>query len=199
MKKPAPKEEIAQIVGVESRSVYRALEREQPPARRTRHCTHHITDPYLPYLTKRWNEGCHTARELYQEIVAQGYTGSLRTIEKIVVQLRPHGAKTVTKQTITFQKVPSPRNTALMIVRPQKSRTADQTRFIDQLCKSDPTAATVYNLAQTFGSLLRNREGKPGLEQWKGAVWASGIAELIDFVEGLADDAEAVVNGYTEP
>ncbi len=192
------KEDIAQIVGVGSRSVYRALEQERPPARRTRHCTHHITDPYLPYLTKRWNDGCHTARELYQEIVTQGYTGSLRTIEKIVVQLRPHGAKPVTKQTITFQKVPSPRNVALMIVRPQKSRTANQTTFIDQLCKSDPTAATAYKLAQAFGSLLRNREGKPGLEQWKCAVLASGIPELIDFVEGLTDDAEAVVNGCTE-
>ena len=29
-----------------------------------------------------------------------------------------------------------------MIVRPEKSRTADQTTFIDQLRKSDPTAAT---------------------------------------------------------
>jgi transposase len=192
------KEDIAQIVGVGSRSVYRALEHEQPPARRTRHCTHHITDPYLPYLANRWNNGCHTARELYQEIVAQGYTGSLRTIEKVVAQLRPHGAKRVTKQTITFQKVPSPRNTALMIVRPQKARTADQTTFLDQLCKSDPTVATVYSLAQAFGSLLRNREGKPGLEQWKGAIQASGIPELIDFVEGLADDAEAVVNACTE-
>src|SRR5260221_9778893 len=137
-------------------------------------------------------------RELYQEIVAQGYTGSLRTLEKIVVQLRPHRAKLITKQTITFQKAPSPRNAALMIVRPQKSRTADQTMFIDQLCKSDPTAATVYTLAQAFGSLLRNREGKRGLEQWKGAVRASGIPELIDFMEGLADDAEAVVNACSE-
>lgn len=192
------KEDIAHIVGVGSRSVYRALEHEQPPAQRTRRCTHHITGPYLPYLIKRWNDGCHTARELYQEIVAQGYTGSLRTIEKIVVQLRPHGAKPVTKQTITFQKAPSPRNAALMIVRPEKSRTADQMTFIHQLCKSDPTAATAYHLASSFGALLRNREGKPGLEQWKGAVQASGIAELIDFVEGLADDAEAVVNGCTE-
>lgn len=192
------KEDIAQIIGVGSRSVYRALEQEQPPARRTRHCTHHIADPYLPYLTKRWNNGCHTARELYQEIVAQGYTGSLRTIEKIVVQLRPHGTKPVTKQTITWQKAPSPRNTALMIVRPEKSRTEDQTLFIDQLCKSEPTAATVYTLAQAFGSLLRNLEGKPGLAQWKTAVRASGIAELIDFMEGLTDDAEAMVNGCTE-
>jgi len=33
------------------------------------------------------------------------------------------------------------------------------------------------------------------LEKWKAAVQSSGIAELIDFVEGLVDDAEAVVNG----
>jgi transposase len=85
-----------------------------------------------------------------------------------------------------------------MIIRPERSRTADQTTFIDQLCKSDPTAATVYSLASSFGSLLRNREGKPGLEQWKAAVRASGVAELITFVEGLADDAEAIVNGCTE-
>jgi hypothetical protein len=86
-----------------------------------------------------------------------------------------------------------------MIVRSEKSRTADQTTFIDQLCKSDVTAATASHLAQAFGSLLRNREGKSGLEQWKAAVRASGIPELIDFVEGLADDAEAVINGCTEP
>ena len=70
--------------------------------------------------------------------------------------------------------------------------------FINQLCKSDPTAATAYTLAQEFGSLLRHREGKAGWEKWKAAVHRSGIAELRDFVEGLADDAEAVINGCSE-
>jgi transposase len=37
--------------------------------------------------------------------------------------------------------------------------------------------------------------GRIHLEQWKAAVQASGIAELIAFVDGLADDAEAVANG----
>ncbi len=85
-----------------------------------------------------------------------------------------------------------------MIVRRAEKRTEDQTLFIDQLCKSDPTAATAYTLAQEFGSLLRHREGKAGWEKWKVAVQRSGIAELIDFAEGLADDAEAVINGCTE-
>ncbi|GAC1566122.1 MAG: hypothetical protein NVS2B2_38470 [Ktedonobacteraceae bacterium] len=30
---------------------------------------------------------------------------------------------------------------------------------------------------------------------WKAAIWASGIAELITFVDGLDGDAEAVANG----
>jgi transposase len=58
-------------MGITTQTVYRVLENEQPPAQETRHRPHHITDPYLPYLTRRWNEGCHTARELYQEMVAE--------------------------------------------------------------------------------------------------------------------------------
>jgi hypothetical protein len=41
----------------------------------------------------------------------------------------------------------------------------------------------------------RKHEGQVCLEQWKAAVRTSGIAELIAFVDGLADDAEAVANG----
>jgi transposase len=115
-----------------------------------------------------------------------------------VARFRPQRAKCVTKQAITLQKTPSARTTALMIVRRAEKRTEDQTLFLDQLCKSGPTAATAYTLAQEFSSLLRHREGKPAWEKWKAAVQRSGIAELIDFVEGLADDAEAVINACTE-
>lgn len=85
-----------------------------------------------------------------------------------------------------------------MIVRPAQHRTADQIAFIERLCQSDPIVAAAFPLAQEFGQLLRHREGLRRLEQWKAAVVASGIAELMDFVAGLADDAEAVVNGCSE-
>jgi transposase len=191
-------EEIARIGGIGSRSVYRALEHEQPPARETRHRNHHLTDPYLSYLSDRWNQGCHKAVQLYEEVVAQGYTGSLRTIENIVKAFRRSGTKPVSSRTITLQKVPSARSAALMIVRPAENRTPDQTAFLDRLCQSDPTVATAFTLAQAFGQLLRGLEGAQRLEHWKAAVRASGIVELIGFVDGLADDAEAVANGCTE-
>ncbi len=82
-----------------------------------------------------------------------------------------------------------------MMVRPQQNRTAEQTAYLDQLVQSDETIAAVFKLAQDFGRLLRKREGQVRLEQWKAAVQASGIAELIAFVDGLAEDAQAVSNG----
>src|SRR5436309_2393417 len=85
-----------------------------------------------------------------------------------------------------------------MIVRSAERRTKDQAAFFDQLCQSDPTDATVFTLTQIFGQLLRKREGSQQLEQWKAAVQASGITELMNFVDGLADDAEAVANGCSE-
>lgn len=53
------KEQIAQLVGVSSSSVYRALEQETPPPPRRRSRSSSIIDPYLSYLTLRWNQGCH--------------------------------------------------------------------------------------------------------------------------------------------
>jgi transposase len=85
-----------------------------------------------------------------------------------------------------------------MIVRPTQSRTREQTAYLEHLVQSNSTIAVVFSLAQDFGRLLRKREGQLRLEQWKAAVQASGIAELIAFVDGLDDDAEAVANGCSE-
>jgi transposase len=130
------KEDIARLVGISSSSVYRALQHEQPPARERRHRTHALTDPYLCYLSERWNQGCHKAVELYKEVLALGYTGSLRTIEHIVKAFRPALAKPVSSRTITLQQAPSARSAALMIVRPAQHRTADQIAFIERLWKT---------------------------------------------------------------
>ena len=82
-----------------------------------------------------------------------------------------------------------------MMVRPELSRTREQTAYLEHLVQRDATIAAVFALAQDFGRLLRKREGQVRLEQWKAAVQSSGIAELIAFVDGLADDAQAVTNG----
>jgi transposase len=177
------KEQIAQIVGVSSQSVYRTLEQEAPPPPRRRSRSSSIVDPYLPYLASRWNQGCHNVARLYEEIVVQGYTGSRRTLELRLRPFRPEATRPVSKQTVILDRPPSPRGVALMMVRPEQSRTAEQTAYLDQLIEGNEAVAVVFRLAQDFGHLLRKREGQVRLEQWKAAVQASGIAELIAFVE----------------
>jgi transposase len=189
------KEQIAHAVGASSSTVYRALEQETPPPPRRRSRSASIIDPYLSYLVSRWNQGCHNVSQLYKEIVDQGYTGTQRTLQMRLLPFRPKGVHPVSKQTIIWDKPPSSRGVALMMVRPTQSRTREQTAYLDQLIRSDEAIAVVFTLAQDFGRLLRKREGQVRLEQWKAAVRASGIAELIAFVDGLADDAEAVANG----
>jgi transposase len=192
------KEDIATMIGIGSSSVYRALEHEHPPARETRRRTGHVAGPYLSYLSDRWNQGCHTSAQLYEEVVAQGYPGSLRTIDRIVRQFRPQRTQAVSRQTITQRNAPSTRSAALMMVRPIQHRTKEQIAFIDQIVSRDPTIATAFTLTQEFGQLLRQRQGVQRLEQWKAAVRSSGITELVRFVEGLADDEAAVANACTE-
>lgn len=189
------KEQIAQVVGVSSRSVYRTLEQETPPPVRRRSRSSSIVDPYLSYLTSRWNQGCHNVARLYEEIVAQGYTGTQRTLQMRLRPFRQKVARPVSKQTVIWDKPPSSRSVALMMVRAEQSRTREQAAYLDQLIQSNKTIAVVFTLAQDFGRLLRKREGQVRLEQWKAAVRTSGIAELIAFVDGLADDEEAVANG----
>jgi len=82
-----------------------------------------------------------------------------------------------------------------MMVRPTQSRTRAQTAYLEHLVQSDSTIAVVFTLAQDFGRVLRKHEGQVRLEQWKAAIQGSGIAELIAFVDGLAEDAQAVANG----
>ncbi len=118
-------------------------------------------------------------------------------MRRILEQFRGSGTKRVSRQTLQG-KAPSARSVALMMVRPADHRTKGQVAFLDRLCQHDATIATAFTLTQTFGQLLRKREGPQRLDQWKAAVRASGIAELIAFVDGLADDAEAVANGCTE-
>jgi transposase len=96
---------------------------------------------------------------------------------------------------VIWDKPPSSRSVALMMVRPAQNRTREQAAYLEQLIQGNKAIAVVFTLAQDFGRLLRKREGQVRLEQWKAAVRASGVAELIAFVDGLAEDEEAVANG----
>ena len=44
-------------------------------------------DPYLDYLQQRWDEGEHSAKILYQELLAKGYLGHYQRVKMAVAPL----------------------------------------------------------------------------------------------------------------
>jgi transposase len=40
-------------------------------------------DPYLPYLRKRWEEGCHNGSQLARELEAQGFRGAASLVRRL--------------------------------------------------------------------------------------------------------------------
>lgn len=54
--------EISRTLGVSVRAVYRYKDLEEHPPRPAYKRRASMLDPYVPYLVKRWDEGCHNQR-----------------------------------------------------------------------------------------------------------------------------------------
>jgi transposase len=73
---------------------------EHAPVRRTRPSK---LDPYTGYIAERWAQGCHNAQVLWDELQAQGFTGSLSLVKQHVAPLRPQRGVAPTPR---FETVP---------------------------------------------------------------------------------------------
>jgi transposase len=71
--------QIVAAVGMSRETARRYLEAGTFPEIARRRNTASIGG-YLPYLHRRWQEGCHNATVLWEEIVAQGFTGSTLSV-----------------------------------------------------------------------------------------------------------------------
>jgi hypothetical protein len=41
-----------------------------------------LLDPYVPYLEKRWEQGCRNGTQLWKEIQAQGLVGGYKVVNR---------------------------------------------------------------------------------------------------------------------
>ncbi len=85
---------IGRQVGVSRRTVYRYLQMDQPPERRSPCRTHaQLIEPFKPYLVARWNEGCRNGQQMWREIMAQGYSCSESNVRRFIAGLRKSKGK----------------------------------------------------------------------------------------------------------
>jgi Transposase len=81
-----------------------------------------------------------------------------------------------------------------LIARPFDDLKADERRDLQELCQAHAQLATLHTLVQSFGQIVRKRQG-PLFSDWSKQVAESGLSEVQRFATGLERDKEAVLAG----
>ena len=150
-----------------------------------------LIDAFKPYLHQRWAQGCTDAARLTEEITAQGYRGSDKTVRRYLQPFR------------TSQPVPPPRPAAPTIRevtnwimrRPDNLTEEEQAKFTDVRARSPDLDATAKHVAD-FADMMTGLHGDR-LDAWIAAVDADDLPHLHSFTNGIRRDHTAVLNGLT--
>ena len=196
--------EISRTLGISVRSVYRYKDLEEPPPRPAYKRRASVLDPYVPYLVRRWNEGCHNGRRLYREIREQGYSHSHTNVERLLAEFRRANARGRPVSSVPRARkgavagsFPSAKNVAALFMRREEKLTSEQADYLGRLGALDPALADARGLTQEFAGMARNLSGA-GLDRWLREAEASEAPVMRRFAAGLKKDLSAVRAGLTE-
>ena len=199
---------IAAQVGCSRRTIERSLQMPTWPGRQhRRHYGRSVLNPYKALLLERWNAGCHTAIQLFQEIRLRGYPGSYRRVTAYVSRIRQAQGipprRQGLRQTLPVVAEPAsspltPRRATWLVLRREAKRTATEAQQLAQLREQHPAVAEAIDLAQDFTHLVRQRQPER-LDAWLQRATSSTLEALQRFASGLREDYEAVKAGVTLP
>lgn len=199
---------IAAQVGRSCRTIERSLQMPTwPVPQHRRHYGRSILNPYQPYLLERWNAGCHTAVQLFQEIQARGYPGSYRRVTAYVSRIRQAQGipprRQGRRQTLPVVAEPTcqpltPRRATWLVLRRTEKRPEAEAQQLAQLHAQSAEVAEAIELAQEFAILVRQRQPAQ-LDPWLQRATTSTQEALRRFATGLRDDYAAVKAGVTLP
>jgi transposase len=187
--------EVATRIGMSERAVRTWLKRGAAPTNARQFRRRSVFDPYATYVLQQWQAGVHEGKQLYEEIQAQGFPGTVRIVQRFVQTLRDDPEKITLAPATSAERFSANTATWLFIRDPAQLTTKMQAE-LELICQRSETARLTYALTQQFLTMLRLRRGQE-FEMWLEAVEASQIAELRRFAHSLCQDKDAVVAGLT--
>ena len=186
---------IAKRIGMSEKAVRNWLKRGAAPTWKRQYRRRSVFDPYAPYVLERWQAGMHEGKQLYEEIRAQGFPGTVRIVQRFVQALVDEPSPSLLAPATAADRFSANKATWLFIREP-KALTTEEQAELELICQRSATAERLYQLTQQFMTILRLRRGQE-FEIWLQAVEASHIAELSGFAHSLLKDKDAVVAGLT--
>ena len=188
---------ICRRLGVSARTVYRYKDLTEPPPRRAYKRKKSVLDPYVPYLVRRWNEGCRNGKRLYREIRERGYRNSEEICARFTAQLRRAEARGKPPSSVPRARrgsvaglSPTSKNVAALFMRREEK--------LKRLCDADEALADARRLTREFNGMVRDLEGEK-LDGWLAEAQVCAAPAMRRFAAGLKKDLAAVRAGLTEP
>jgi transposase len=152
-----------------------------------------------PHLFQRWQEGCHTTDELWQELQQRGFTGSWMMVYRWV-QLQADAGSPGAHQKPPTKPTPkgmTPRQLAWLLLRdPEHIEKHEQLTL--SLIRKVPSVDRAYALVQQFVTMF-NTHNAQALDRWLEDCQMSEITELVTFAQGLQQEASALRAAFTLP
>jgi transposase len=184
--------EISRQVGISRHTVRTYMAVDTLPERAVPANRSPKINPYLAYLAHRWNEGEHKFKNLFEEIQAQGYTGSLVSLYKAKIRfagtdcLKGKSQKAAPK----YRSLSARKATMLLCKDPEKLN-PEQERFCEALCQCCPEVETAKTLIYDFNEIVKNQL-ENSLDSWLDKALATDIKQIRNFATGLKSDYQAV-------
>jgi transposase len=148
-------------------------------------------DGFEPYLQRRWNDGCMNANRLYDEILAQGFTGGVQIVRRYLRRFRT--TPTASAERPTQIKA---RQVTTWIMQEPTSLEADEHESLRRVLDRCPELNALAGHVRDFAEMMRDLRGDR-LVQWMDGVQADDLPDLHSFVTGVRRDQDAVVAGLT--
>lgn len=193
---------IARVVGLSRNTVRRYLRAGEFPERKPKALQRTQLDRFAPYLTTRWQEGCWSATQLWGEVQAQGFPGSVDSVQRFVARLcsllptdmretlaqRTSGVKARHPLRLVFK---SAREVMWLLLRAPEKLKVEERQLLDHIFRASSEIVTTHAFAQKFQKIVRARDHL-GLTSWLWRARRCQVRDLTGFAAGLQRDLGAV-------
>jgi transposase len=209
------KRHIAQQLQMSRTTVLRHLRPDTCPERAQSRRVSRLA-PYVAYLQKPWDAGCHNGVQLWRAIQALGLPGTRRMVSNGVVLRRElaRGRPSAAGRHPALPKesalrllpapaarggrpLPAPRRLVGGLLRPEGALSPSDAAMLQAL-RHDKALEAAYTLPQRFRQMRRAREASP-LDLWLTDGLASERPERVHVASGLQREPSAVQAALERP
>jgi transposase len=188
---------IARTLCINRGTVRKFLHSDGFPERGQKKRTGSILDSHIPYIHRRWAEGCDNSLQLWREIRDRGYEGGTGMVRRYAKRLRRLLAELTLQQqakllsTKEAFKAPASKRAGRWLQAEPEDLAEARRAFVGRLGELCPAAAEVGELAGWFREMVEERNPAQ-LDDWLDAAEQSAVAELTSFARSLKKDYGAV-------